>query len=140
MYNNPMFRFLFIMTVIFISGCATNPEYNPLQTVSRQTFLLNQSGLNQVKVGMKQAEVHNLMGQEIIIGYSYQNADPKGPNPLTIANPYKTSQVKTDKGECTAEYYVTAIHQPDGIVSDDELMPLVFCNGTLTSKGGQPRS
>jgi hypothetical protein len=135
-----------ILVVLFSGGCAVNAVYDPLQSHSSQILLLNESALKQVSVGMTPEEVHNIMGESLIIGYSYQNplpgeapalTEPKTPSekPLTIANPYRTAQVKTAKGECTAEYYVTSVRVPDGVVSDDELMPLVFCGGKLSFKG-----
>ncbi|MBI4309211.1 MAG: DUF3192 domain-containing protein [Candidatus Omnitrophica bacterium] len=117
---------------LLVCGCAANGVYNPVQSATRQTFILNATALNNVRVGMKQAQVHDLLGQELIIGYSYQNAVA---SPITIPNPYKTRAVKTAKGECAVEYYVTAVRRPDGVVSDDELMPLTFCNGVLKQKG-----
>ncbi len=133
MYNTGMFRAC-IRAILAVSlcGCAVTTEYNPVQAVHKQTFVLNESSLKAAAIGMTQEEVHRLVGDAIIIGYSYQDTASK---PITLANPYKTNALKTKHGDCTVEYYVTAVHQPDGVVSDDELMPLLFCNGTLKAKG-----
>ncbi len=134
MYNNDMFkRFFCLFIALLICGCATAPEYDSLKAAVKQTFILNEASLKNVRLGMTQDEVHAFMGQSIIVGYSYQNSSDA--KPITIPNPYKTEHVKTAKGDCVSEYYVTAVHQPDGVVSDDELMPLTFCGGVLAYKG-----
>ncbi len=147
MYNNHMMKlYAALLLSVLVSGCAFNAVYDPLQSNSTQTLLLNESGLRNVKLGMTPKEVHQVMGDELVIGYAYQNplpgeasplADAKVPSekPLTIANPYKTDTRKTDRGECTVEYYVTSVKHPDGNITDDELMPLIFCGGILTDKG-----
>ncbi len=138
-YNSLML--MRILPVIFIlafaAGCATTEEYNPVQTATSETFLLNEKVLQDVRMGMTQEQVHNLMGQQLTVGYEYQDSstDDSQPKPVTIANPYRTKDVQTLQGSCTVEYYVTAIHHPDGVISEDELMPLVFCKGVLTAKG-----
>lgn len=126
--------------VLFLAcaaGCATTEEYNPVHTATRETFLLNEKALQDVRMGMTQEQVHTIMGQQLTVGYEYQDAttDDSEAKPLTITNPYRTKDVQTLQGNCTIEYYVTAIHQPDGVISEDELMPLVFCKGVLTAKG-----
>ncbi len=75
-------------------------------------------------------QVHKIMGTELVIGYTYQTPDYK---PLTIPNPYKSEAIK-DTGYLI-EYYIEAIRQPDGIVSDNELMPLIFKDGKLIGRG-----
>jgi hypothetical protein len=142
MYNTVMLRLnAFLILSLLAGGCAVTTNYDPLKAANNQTLLLNES-LKQVNVGMSQTDVHNLMGQELIIGYSYQNPLPGESSPLavvkeasekpiTIPNPYKSEP----RGECSVEYYVTAIHHPDGVISDDELMPLLFCKGSLKAKG-----
>ncbi len=128
--------FCLILCGIFACGCATTPEYDPLASAANQTFSLNDAALKKVSVGMKQDEVHNILGQQIIIGYQYEKESASAAaKPLTLANPYKIEDVKTAQGKCTVEYYVTAVRQPDGVVSDDEMMGLLFCNGILTDKG-----
>lgn len=135
MYNTPMRRMAsYIILIGLLSGCAVTTEYNPIKAATAQTFILNEAALNNVRLGMTQDQVHAFMGQGIVIGYAYQGSSPDA-KPLTINNPYKTAPLKTPQGDCVAEYYVTAVHQPDGIVSDDELMPLIFCNKTLAYKG-----
>jgi hypothetical protein len=101
-----------------------------MQTAVPQEISLNESGFKAVKDGMTMEQVHNIMGQELIIGYALQSSDYK---PLTIPNPYKSETIKGTG--CFIEYYIEAIRQPDGIVHDNELMPLIFKNGKLIGRG-----
>ncbi len=75
-------------------------------------------------------QVHQIMGQELVIGYKDQTP---GYKPLTIPNPYKSETVKGTG--YFIEYYIEAIRQPDGVVSDNELMPLVFKESKLIGRG-----
>ena len=117
-----------ILLCLSLTGCATSPVYNPMQV--QQELLLNTSGLKAVQEGMSLSQVHQIMGQELVIGFQAQTPDYK---PITVANPYKTQALEGT--DYVIEYYIEAIRQPDGVVSDDELMPLVFKDGKLVGRG-----
>lgn len=121
---------LIIFLSLSLAGCASSVVYNPMQTASPQEISLNESGFKAIQDGMTMDQVHKIMGQELIIGYTSQTP---GYKPLTIPNPYK-SEAGKDK-DFFIEYYIEAIRQPDGIVSDNELMPLIFKNGKLIGRG-----
>ena len=124
-------RFAWIILLsLILTGCVTSPVYNPMQTASPQEISLNGSGLKAVRDGMTIDQVHKIMGQELVIGYAFQAPDYK---PLTIPNPYKSETIKGTG--FFLEYYIEAIRQPDGIVSDNELMPLIFKNDKLIGRG-----
>jgi len=120
--------------IIFLSlglaGCATSVVYNPMQVATSQELLLNESGFKAVQNGMTMDQVHKIMGTQLVIGYQYQAPNY---NPLTILNPYKTEAIKAT--DYVIEYYIESIHQPDGIIHDDQLMPLIFKNGVLIGRG-----
>lgn len=126
-----------IMMVFMLAGCATTGDYDPLQSALKQTVLLNESGFAAVKEGMSMEDIHTLMGETIIIGYISDAAlqKPTVYKPLTISNPYKSEEITTASGAVVVEYYVARINQPDGIVSDNELVPLVFKDGKLYGRG-----
>jgi len=131
-----MLKLAFCVLLLLVCGCVTAPEYDPMRVVQEQVFVLNEPALKGLKLGMSRDEVRRRMGQAIIIGYNYENGSSKAAaKPITIANPYKSENIKTAQGTCAAEYYVTALRHPDGVITDDELMPLVFCNGVLAEKG-----
>ena len=121
---------LIILSSLLLTGCASTPVYNPMQQASQQEVLLNESGFKAVQDGMTMDQVHEIMGQELVIGYAFQSP---GYKPLTIPNPYKSEAIK-DAGY-VIEYYIEAIRQPDNIVSENDLMPLIFKNGKLIGRG-----
>lgn len=124
-------RFSWILLLsLSMAGCATTPVYNPMQMATQQEILLNEDSFKAIQDGMTMDQVHKIMGTELVVGYAQQTP---GYKPLTIPNPYKTEPLK-DKNYLI-EYYVEAIRQPDGIVSDNELMPLIFKNGALIGRG-----
>jgi uncharacterized protein YcfL len=146
-YNTAlMIKYIFLLTVVLIlAGCETVPVYNPVTPATNQTFLVNSSALSRIAIGMDQSQVHEIMGDTLIIGYDYQKPvtdeetfaqnSASDYRPLTIANPYKTEEIKTKEGQYLVEYYVHSVQESDGVVSDDELIPLIFKDGTLVSKG-----
>lgn len=119
-----------ILIMIFLTGCASNEAYNPMQSTVPQELLLNESGFKALQDGMTQDQVHKVMGQELVIGYALQTP---GYKPLTIVNPYKVEKIKGT--DYLIEYYIESIRQPDGIVNDNELMPLIFKNSKLVGRG-----
>ena len=119
-----------VCLLVALTGCASTPEYKPLQAASNPQLLLNESALKAVKEGMSPEEVHNIMGQELLIGYAFKSDKYQ---PLTIPNPYRIEEIP-DTGYII-EYYIDSIRQADGIVHDDELMPLVFQDGKLIGRG-----
>jgi hypothetical protein len=121
---------LIILLNLILTGCVTSPVYNPMQAASLPEISLNQDGLKALQDGMTVDEVHKIMGQELVIGYEAQ-APAAGYKHLTVPNPYKSEAIK----DYIIEYYIEAVRHPDGIVSDDELMPLVFENGKLIGRG-----
>jgi len=121
---------LIIFLSLSLAGCAASVVYNPVQTPSPPEMAFNESGFKAIQDGMTMDQVHKMMGQELIIGYTFQEP---GYKPLTIPNPYKSEAIKGT--DFFLEYYIEAIRQPDGIVSDNELMPLIFKNGKLIGRG-----
>jgi len=123
------FAWIIILNLTLV-GCASTAVYNPMQVANTAEILLNQSGFKAVQEGMTLDQVHQIMGQELIIGYTAQTP---GYKPLTITNPYKSEAIKGS--DIVIEYYIEAIRQPDGIISDNELMPLIFKDSKLIGRG-----
>jgi len=126
---NMRYTLIFFLSLL-MAGCASTPVYNPMQTANTAEILLNQSGLKAVQEGMTLDQVHQIMGQELVIGYTEQTP---GYKPLTIPNPYKSEAIKGTN--IFIEYYIEAIRQPDGIISDNDLMPLIFKDNKLIGRG-----
>ncbi len=79
---------------------------------------------------MTMEQVHQSMGSALTIGYEAQGT---GFQPVTVPNPYRSETIPNTG--YVIEYYLQAVHQPDGAVSDDELLPLIFKDGKLTGRG-----
>jgi len=122
--------FIAILSCFFVTGCASTPVYNPMQVATQQEILLNESGFKAIQEGMTLDQIHQIMGIALVIGYEEQPPDYK---PLTVPNPYKTQTINGT--DYQIEYYIESIRQPDGVVSDDELLPLVFKDGKLVGRG-----
>jgi hypothetical protein len=101
-----------------------------MQMTTQEELLLNENGFKAVQEGMSRDQVHKIMGQELVIGYSLQETNYK---PLTVPNPYKSESINGT--DYAIEYYIESIRQPDGVVSDNELMPLVFKEDKLVGRG-----
>ena len=125
-------RFTWIILLsLALTGCATAVVYNPMQVDTPQKLLLNENSFKAIQKGMTTQQVHKIMGDALVIGYeSRQSPDYK---PLTVANPYKSEAVKGT--DYTIEYYIESIRRPEGVVSDNELMPLIFKNDKLIGRG-----
>jgi len=124
-------RFAWILlSSVILTGCASSVVYNPMQVTTQQELLLNESGFKAIREGMTLEQVHQIMGTALLIGYKFEAADYK---PLTIPNPYKTENLKGTN--YYVEYYLESIRQPDGIISDNELMPLIYKDTKLIGRG-----
>ena len=124
---------LILILIVSTSGCANLQEYDPLAKTGG-IYLLNQSGFSNLANGMSIDDVHDVMGQHLIIGYSL-DPDIKDYTPQTIPNPFKAEIVKWAGDNYTVEYYATRITNPDGAITDDELIPLIFKDDKLIARG-----
>jgi len=105
-----------IILSLVLAGCASSVVYNPMQVNIKQELLLNESSFKAIQDGMTIDQVHQIMGAQLVIGY--------------------TRGAETINGtDYVIEYYIESIRQPEGIVSDNELMPLIFKDGKLTGRG-----
>ena len=127
---------IIILISVALAGCASTPAYNPMRMQAQEEILLNESGFKAVQEGMTLDQVHKIMGTALVIGYELGSSSlPQASDykPMTIPNPYKSEAIKGT--DYFIEYYIDAIRQPDGIVSDNELVPLVFKDGKLIGRG-----
>ncbi|VAX37850.1 hypothetical protein MNBD_UNCLBAC01-1674 [hydrothermal vent metagenome] len=102
---------------------------------------VRKDGLTQIEnvfVGMTQTEVKVVMGFDVIIGYE------RKPKCLTaeaghcfksiaLQSPYRKESLSNS--DYDVWYYFTHIDKADGIVSNEELTPLIFENVKLIGKG-----
>lgn len=123
----------FVSLVFFgliLTGCASTEVYNPMTVASQQELLFNQDGFKAIQDGMTLDQVHKIMGQELIIGYTFTDPNYK---PLTIPNPYKSEAIAGT--DYVVQYYIDSIREPNGVVGDKDLMPLIFKDGKLVGRG-----
>ncbi len=138
---------LCLILSLICAGCASQEIYDPLRLANHQTLLLNEGAFSRVSNGMSIDEVHQAMGQKIVIGYTRidgvsDNASKLAGEksavstyqPLTILNPYKSEEIKGSHDVFMVEYYVTKVEQPGGLISDKELMPFIFKNNILVGR------
>jgi hypothetical protein len=87
----------------------------------------NRHRLRELRVGMSEADVDKVMGTESTwIDRQYG----------TIGNPYKTDGWTDAGGEpVVVRYYYTMLRKRDGVISDDELTPVVLRRGQLAGWG-----
>ncbi len=120
-----MKKIFLVVILAFLMGCAAVTQ-DAGTTLARS---------NSIIIGMNKSNVMNMMGQEVTIGYEITNPETGATKPITVTNPQRVESIT--KGPQTFEvyYYFTHIYQADGVITDDELTPLVFRNDELVGKG-----
>ena len=93
------------------------------------------TNLRQVKIGMSQQEVVDLMGDHTVIGYEMEKSKEDAYTPIVLKNPYRLETLKVQDKTLEAAFYYTHVKQADDIIADEELTPLVFQEGKLIGKG-----
>ncbi len=118
-----------------LAGCTFLRVSEPPRTsgVSPKAFIL--SRIENVRVGMSYGEVVAILGKTITIGYERRDRASDVYSLITISNPYRQESVRYSDKTYDVFYCFTRVRVPDGIVSDDELTPLVFERGILIGKG-----
>ncbi len=138
MYNNGMFSGIgFVIVLLGICGCVVHTVPLAPNPAPPSTVFIDASFIRQTPLGTSQEDVHQRLEKSLIVGYSYTVAENKDivAVPLTVMNPYRQESRMLNGKDCVVEYYLTAVQEADGQISDDELMPLVFCQGVLKAKG-----
>ncbi|MGV7235098.1 MAG: DUF3192 domain-containing protein [Nitrosomonadaceae bacterium] len=87
----------------------------------------NRTQLNHLKLTMTKHEVINLMGVESVV---------TGGTPAEITNPQRTEEIKSRNGRVyEVLFYYTQVNSRDGLITDDELTPIVLENGKVIGWG-----
>jgi len=112
--------------IAMVSGCA-----GPM-TLSQATAL-TRVNLLKTFVGMPKERVVSIVGtkpKEVI--------DPKASNDQTIAtisNPYRSETIQGNGKNLEVVFYVTDDKDGDGVISNEDLTPLVFEEGKMIGWG-----
>lgn len=114
-----------LLLCVIWAGCVTIEE-SPLKSLTR---------IQQVREGLSKEEVRGILGDEVVVGYEITDVKEGRTKALTVKNPQRTETVR--RGDETYEvlFYFTHIRQADGVITDDELTPLVFHRDRLIGKG-----
>jgi hypothetical protein len=92
------------------------------------------TNIDKVQLGMTYGEVASIMGDTVSIGYR-ENDDVDGAyEEMLIKNPHYDEVFKGIEAHYRVVYYFTHIRKADGLVTDDELTPLVFEENRLVGK------
>ena len=91
--------------------------------------------LSQLRPGLSRVQAASLLGKDVVTGYELADAASGQYKPITVTNPYRSEAVEKNKRSYTVDYYLVGIKVPDGKISDDELVPLVFYNDQLIGSG-----
>ena len=109
---------ILLLLISLLFGCAS------FDNITKE----NRERLNRLSIGMEKNEVLSIMGTETVnIPFN---------SPSVITNPYKNETMLGASGK-TYEilFYYTEVKSRDGVISDDELTPLVFEGGKLIGWG-----
>src|SRR3989338_203133 len=129
-----MKELLSFLTVILLTGCVSiNLDPNAAQSSLQGRKEL--SAVNKLRVGMSYDEVIATMGNHLTIGYDIDPQNPGQIKPITLASPYRQLVLKTRTGTYEVLYYYTHVKNPDGVIAEDELTPLVFKDKKLIGLG-----
>ncbi len=127
-----------LLSLVFLAGCVVTTQEASLPTISETTALRNEKGLTnigKVYVGMTFSEVKTVMGNVTTIGYEKSPLNTSGNEAITIKNPYREETLDIKGKQYLVAYYFINVLKSDEMVSDDELIPLVFLNDYLVGKG-----
>lgn len=119
-----------------LTGCVTIDTGDPDRDIPktepvRRAFI----SLRQIHAGMTPQEVRAVLGDKIVVGYDLLGPDTDQYRPVTRDNPYRSETFEGKNGVYLVEYYIMGVQTPDGQITDDELIPLVFENGRLKGSG-----
>lgn len=120
-----------LLCSVFLSGCVT------VQTVPEGGIRkdIPSGRIGSVRVGMTSREVAAVMGEKTTIGYERPDSVSAAYHAITVNNPYHKEFLKSGDKTYDVFYYFSHIQRADGIISSDELTPLVFEKDVLIGKG-----
>lgn len=129
--HNVIVAYLFVC--VLLSGCVsmeTIPE-----GASSPSAPKGLTHISNVRPGLTSREVAVTMGEKTTIGYERPDPTSATYHAITVNNPYHKEFLKSGDKTYDVFYYFSHIQRADGIISSDELTPLVFENDILIGKG-----
>ncbi len=130
-----MKNLIILIICILLSGCVSLEVSNDNNDVSPYISQPKQNIFNKIKIGMSLREVQEIVNSnKNIIGYK-KNTKTGTFEKIVIKNPYRSELIYSDKSQYLVNYYFTGVKNPDGIISDEELIPIIFKDKIVTGKG-----
>lgn len=114
--------FVLLFTIPFMSFGQKFKKIDEIRT-------MNRNNVNKISLGMTKSEVMNIMGTE-----SYKTSMGAFSR-IVVNNPYKTEILSEGDKKYEVLFYFTNVTELDGLISDDELTPIVFHNGKVDGYG-----
>lgn len=123
------FLMCLLFLVMMVSGCIEGRGISKVTAPNRANLL-------RLSIGMSKQKVINIMGtEEMIAFYAPPGTGLIHRKTIIITNPYRSEIFQGKDKTLEVIYYVTDVKRDDGAITDDELTPLVFDNGTLIGWG-----
>ncbi len=91
--------------------------------------------LQQVRIGMSRTEVKSLLALPVVVGYELIDREGRQYKPLTMINPHRAEVIRQGSKAYEVDYYLVGICRQDDMVSDEELMPLIYFNDKVVALG-----
>ena len=130
MYKNSLW-----FLCLFLAGCVaitSGPEFSSQKGEGPSIALTD---IDKVQLGMTYNEVAGIMGDTINIGYKTSAALEGAYEEVLVKNPYYEEVLQNGETQYRVVCYFTHIRKADGVITDDELTPLVFEEDRLIGKG-----
>lgn len=129
-----------IFSVLLLAGCVSadglsTGGFPSAGSASAKITKEQLTNINSVYTGMTMSEVEKIMGHELVIGYEFAEGGAQTVKNVTVPSPYHSQYLDVKGKKYFVAYYLTQVKKADGMVSDDELTPLVFQNDILAGKG-----
>ena len=107
---------LILLINLILVGCGVSSDYVRTQ---------NKNNLNKISLNMSKSKVLDIMGTE-----NFKQSD--GTN---ITNPFRSETFNENNKTYEVLFYYTDFKKSDGVITDDELTPIVFFDGKVVGYG-----
>ena len=134
-----MNKLAWLILLVFSAGCAITTAPNSEHVMSANNtaghVFSSDETIRKLLLGISREEALVLIGRTATVGYELKDGANDEYQPVTSPNPYRSQQITKGKDVYQVDYYLTRVNKADGVVSDDELTPLVFESNKLIGKG-----
>ena len=135
-----MDKIIVLFLILLSGGCAVTtvntPEQPPATSVSKVSHVFaSDDEIRKLLLGVSREEALALIGRTTNIGYELRQGSTDEYQAVTTPNPQKSEQYTRGKNVYQVDFYLTRINKADGVVTDDELTPVIFESNKLVGKG-----